>query len=185
MSCFSVLFGYCGSIWANSISEWIWMSMNLNVFFMLYCVGMHIQGRYSYVYAFLVSCYRFSWMFEDVKSLGNACSVIQQISRRESFSNIQCCCICFTARAFLWVHNVDNYCRTQDMQGDPFGLLLSQRIIFMGGEVGLSRICASHTSSAHHCLPCSEPHCTVLQDCLHIQPTLHYSETLWPGRALV
>jgi ATP-dependent Clp protease, protease subunit len=25
--------------------------------------------------------------------------------------------------------------RTQDMQGDPFGLLLRQRTIFMGGEV--------------------------------------------------
>lgn len=28
------------------------------------------------------------------------------------------------------------YCRTQDMAGDPFGLLLRQRIIFLGGEVG-------------------------------------------------
>lgn len=25
-------------------------------------------------------------------------------------------------------------CRTQDMAGDPFGLLLRQRIIFLGGE---------------------------------------------------
>lgn len=28
-------------------------------------------------------------------------------------------------------------CRTQEMQGDPFGLLLQQRIVFMGGEVSL------------------------------------------------
>lgn len=26
--------------------------------------------------------------------------------------------------------------RTQDMGGDPFGMLLRQRIVFLGGEVG-------------------------------------------------
>lgn len=30
------------------------------------------------------------------------------------------------------------FCRTQEMQGDPFGLLLQQRIVFMGGEVKTS-----------------------------------------------
>lgn len=28
-------------------------------------------------------------------------------------------------------------CRTQDMAGDPFGLLLRQRIVFLGGEASL------------------------------------------------
>lgn len=31
--------------------------------------------------------------------------------------------------------------RTADMAGDPFGLLLKQRIVFLGGEVGWGRLC--------------------------------------------
>ena len=131
------------------------------------------------------------WMFEDVKSLGNVCSVIQQMIRCKHFANTQCCCICFTAQAFFWVHNVDNHCRTQGMQGDPFGLLLSQRIIFMGGEVGLPCICASHTSdwwgadglntaclAAHLLAQCCKTAFIYSLHCI-------YSGILWPGRALV
>jgi len=36
------------------------------------------------------------------------------------------------------------------MQGDPFGLLLQQRIIFMGGEVGLpARLLGKWPSNGH------------------------------------
>ena len=47
----------------------------------------------------------------------------------ELFLSLVMVLLYFAIARLLW------FCRTQDMQGDPFGLLLRQRIVFMGGEV--------------------------------------------------
>lgn len=73
-------------------------------------------------------------------------------------------------------------CRTQDMAGDPFGLLLRQRIVFFGGEV---RLCARQG-----CRRCASTACRMqcrspiggaagIRDCAAAQPQC--SALLAPG----
>ena len=44
-------------------------------------------------------------------------------------------------------------CSTQDMAGDPFGLLMRQRIVFLGGEVCSGSVC----KGIHH-MHCAAMH---------------------------
>lgn len=58
------------------------------------------------------------------------------VSRRHQIDGRRC--VPTESGTILWI-----LCRTQEMQGDPFGLLLQQRIVFMGGEV-CSRLFSKH-----------------------------------------
>lgn len=50
-------------------------------------------------------------------------------------SMLWCCAILWHRFNFFCPVDGCFFCRTQDMAGDPFGLLLRQRIVFLGGEV--------------------------------------------------
>lgn len=78
-----------------------------------------------------------------------------------------------------WLNTTLSTCRTQEMQGDPFGLLLQQRIVFMGGEV-----CFTCIPPLSWNLSCS-PFKVVLpvQNCL-CRTGFEDSQMKWPSNFL-
>ena len=100
-----------------------------------------IESRHVCVYRYW-SCYKCCLLYV-IRTWYTPHTVFTSTHRWTCFVS---CCECHLRSSTLWCMMyvyvcffllifIFDECRIQDMAGDPFGLLLKQRIIFLGGEV--------------------------------------------------